>query len=555
MNTTIKAVFFDIGGTLVEKTKYVERDVGIITEMIRLLDITCPVDEFLEMVYRGEKRYKEGRDRTLNELPVTEKWAKYFLAELDENLVRPHAGRLQQLWSASKSRKRIKSYASVILNEIHDRGYTLGTISHSTPRYLDEPGLEDLFQLKLHAPEFGKRKPHPSLFVDAARQCGLHLWECAYVGDHPWRDVVGPREAGYGLIVLLRNGSNELELRAEMMQPDIAIDDLRELLDYLPRRVGTEANLISSTVSEMLYDVAFSTSWWDREVLSADEFFETGRRAGFARFELNHQIPPEVMDEIDTNRFSIGSLHDPCPAFIPAKQLERTDVQITSLDEELRRRGVDVLKSTIDQAYCLRARHVVVHPGRITGDHSMDEQLRGLYRAGEKGSEKYEALRVKALSDRASRAAAHFDQLMLSLREITAFAEGSGLSIGLENRFHFYELPDYSEMRRILEEFQQPWLGWQFDVGHLQVLSQLGLFDFSAWLEAFSSRIVGVHLHDVVGIVDHQIPGSGEVDFVKIASHLPADAYRAVEVDKNTRRENLASGLQYLAQVGCVEKL
>lgn len=552
MNTNIKAVFFDIGGTLVEKSNNKERNTGIITEMIRLLGLACPAEEFVEMVCRGDLKYKAWRDQTLNELPVAEKWAQFLLPDLDGALVMQHAAQLQQLWSASKGSKSVRAYVPAVLREINERGYTLGTISHSSPRYLDEPGLADLIQVKIHAPVFGRRKPHPALFIDAARQLDLLPQQCAYVGDNPWRDVVGPREAGYELVVLLRNGGGDPVPDTDMMQPDLVISDLRELLDYLPQRVGMETVPVNSTTGEVLYDAALSTMWWNKEIYSADDFFATGREIGFARFELNHQVPPEVLEKIDNSRFSIGSLHDPCPAVIPAKMLEQMDVQITSLDENLRRQGVDVVKHTIDQACRMHARQVVLHPGRITGDHSLDDQLRALYRAGRQGSEEYETLKSAVVFDRASRVEPHLDRCLESLREIVDFAEGSGLVLGLENRFHFYELPVYNEMERILEEFPQPWLGWQFDVGHLQVHAQLGLMEFEPWLEKFGSRIVGVHLHDVIGIKDHQAPGRGDVDFQLIARYLPRDCYRTLEIEKSVSRDELVKGLEHLAQCGCL---
>ena len=555
MNTNIKAVFFDIGGTLVEKTKNKQRNITSLTEMIRLLELDCSVEEFLAMVSRGEARYKEWRDQTLQELPVAEKWAKFLLAELDHEFVMERGERLQQLWGASRGSKHVRAYAPLVLREIKSRGYLLGTISHSSPRYLDEPGLADLFEVKVHAPQFGMRKPHPSLFVDAARQCGLSPRQCAYVGDNSWRDVVGPREAGYEMVIFLRNGSGDPAPGAEMMQPDLVISDLRELLDYLPQRVGKETPPPNAEQPDLLYDVALSTMWWNKETLSAEEFFSCGRRIGFARFELNHQVPPAVFEQIDINRFSIGSLHDPCPALIPAKKLEQTDVQITSRDEDLRRKGVDVVKYTIDQASRMHARLVVVHPGRITGDHSLDDQLRALYREGKKGSLEYSKLKESVITNRTARAGVHLEQCLESLREIVSFAEGSGVMIGLENRFHYYELPVYNEMERILDEFQQPWLGWQFDMGHLQVHHQLGLTSFIAWLERFGRRIVGVHIHDVIGIKDHQAPGCGEVDFDLVARYLPSACYRTVEVDPSVSDIELVKGLKLLAGSGCINEI
>ena len=185
----------------------------------------------------------------------------------------------------------------------------------------------------------------------------------------------------------------------------------------------------------------------------------------------------------------------------------------------------------------------------------MDEQLRALYRAGSKGTPDYEELRRKVITDRASRSAPHLDKCLESLCEIVAFAADTGVMLGLENRFHFYELPVFEELRAMLNEFKQPWVGWQFDIGHLQVHDQLGLLIMKDWLEQFSQRIVGLHWHDVIGIQDHQAPGTGEVDFAMIAKFLPPDCYHTLEVDKALSRETVAQGMHHLEKTGCIKRI
>lgn len=549
------AVFFDIGGTLVAKTRYAERDPRAIFGMIALLQLDCQPTELVEQINRGQQAYKKWSEKTLSELTVEEKWVRFLLPELDSDLVRGKAQHLQQMWRTSKGKASVKDDALSVLTKIKQRGYTLGTISHSTPKYLDEPGIADLLDVRIHAPEFGKRKPHPSLFVEAARRCGLDPAQCAYVGDNPWRDVVGPREAGYGSVILMKNGGPDPAENPAMMQPDMVIHDLNELLELFPHRLTMPPVKLTNTENKVLYDAALSTMWWDKEAYTAQEFFTRGRELGFTRFELNHQTPPEVLAQIDHNQFSIGSLHDPCPANVAAKVLEQTDIQITSLNEDRRRKGVDVVKATLDQACLMGCRMVVVHPGRIICDHTPDNQLRALYQAGKKGTMEYEEQRLRTIADRAAHAAPHLDKCLESLHEIVDFAAGMGLMIGLENRFHYYELPVSNEMQVILEEFQQPWIGWQFDFGHLQVHEALGLLSLQEWLERFSQRIIGVHMHDVKGIMDHQGPGSGDIDYARIARYLPADCYRTLEVDKALGFEELARSMQYLADLGCVNRI
>jgi HAD superfamily hydrolase (TIGR01549 family) len=552
LDISIQAIFFDIGGTLVNKRNNGDRDLAIIAEMVRLLGADCTPEELVKKIRVGEQEYKAWQARTLQELKPEDKWSRFYLPNDPEDLIRQQAAQLQAWWSQSRGERWITPETAHTLHTLSSRGYTLGAISHTSPKYIQEAGLSSLFQATLHAAEFGRRKPHPSIFLEAARICGVAPEACAYVGDRPSRDVVGAREAGYGKVILLQNGGLAAETVPCPMQADATIQSISELLTLFPAQRKPVEIQHEPESPAVLYDAALSTMWWNKEPYGADTFFRTGRRLGFARFELNHQIPPEVLDSMDLKHFHIATLHDPCPAVVMAKQLEREDRVITSRDETLRRDGVDGVKRTIDQAVRLGARSVVIHPGRITGDHSLDNQLRDLYRKGARATAEYERLRHATAADRLSRRQPHLDSLMKSLHEIISFAKDSGVSLGFENRFHYYELPIFDEMQAILAEFEQPWVGWQLDVGHLQVLAILGFESFTDWLEQFGRRIIGVHLHDVQGIQDHRAPGSGDVDFRAIAAVIPAHALRTVEVDKSLTVEQISAGLTVLAETGCI---
>lgn len=554
MMSSIKAILFDIGGVLVNKSDQHERDMLVIQQMARVVGSTEKPEDFLSGILAGENRYKKWRHQSLAELPLEERWTKYYLPAYPLELVRSQAGQLQRLWSESRGRKWVEAGTVEVIKELKNRGYVLGTVSHTSPRYLAEAGIAHLFCSSVHAAVYGWRKPHPSMFLAGARACGVQPCECAYVGDKPSRDVIGPREAGIGKVVLVQRNGKSGDTDPCPMEPDLTIRTIRELLDYFPKVNGQKSASVDCE-SKVLYDAGLSTMWWDKDKYTADEFFSRGRRLGFARFELNHQIPVEVLQSIDLDRFHIGSLHDPCPAVIPNKQLEREDKVITSLDENRRQFAVDGVKYTIEQAHELGARSVVIHTGRVDCDHAMDDELRRMYRAGEKGTAAYLDLQAKLISDRVERGKPHLEVLMRSLDDIIAFAAPTGLTLGFENRLHYYELPIFSEMEVILAEFQQPWIGWQLDVGHLQVLSELGLQSFGQWLDRFSQRIMGVHLHDVRGILDHQSPGRGEVDFGRIAACLPPYALRTLEIDKAVPFEEMQFGLENLARYGCINKL
>lgn len=523
--------------------------------MVDLLGEKCTPLELQNRILIGDLEYKNWRSRTLIELSPEERWTRFMLADLPDELVRKHASSLQMLWSESRGEKKVPEKTAKTLKELDKRGYYLGTISHTSPKHLAPAGVLHLFKTIILASEFGIRKPHPALFLEAARRSGVLPVECAYVGDRPSRDVIGAREAGFGMAIQLSLSDVLPEVEPCPMWPDAVVEHFSDLLDlFPPLEIAAMSNSIPLE-EPILYDVALSTMWWNRPQMSADEFCAGGREMGFVRFELNHQVPPEALAQFNLGQYHIGSLHDPCPAVIPAKTLEKTDQVITSLDESLRELAVEGVKNTITAAYDLGARHVIIHPGRIFGDHSLDDELRVMYRNGLKGTDQFESQRQRVITDRAIRRGPHLEALVKSLREIIPFSEGKGLTLGFENRYHYYELPIYDELEILLNEFQQPWVGWHFDLGHLQTLTQLGLTEFDPWLENFGARITGVHLHDVRGITDHQAPGTGELDFEKIAAALPPYCYRTVEVDKSVSIENLTAGLNLLARTGCITQL
>lgn len=550
----LKVILFDLGGTIVQKLNHDSRDPEIISEMLHFLHLDESPETFIERLKQREKEYKSWTYRSLEELSYPERWSQYYLPEFPPEFILKHANQLQNWWGDSRGKRFIPPETIQVLRTLKERGYRLGSVSHTSPKHLDNAGIRELFELTLLAADFGKRKPHPSPFIAAAQTLGVRPEECAYVGDRPSRDLIGAREAGIGLVVIIESQPEQREENPCPMHADLTVKSIEGLLAHFP---GEASHLVPTpTVAvNTLYDAALSTMWWSRSTDSANDFCRKGRELGFARFELNHQITPEELETFDLDRYHMGSVHDPCPAVIPNKQLEKGDFQVTSLVEEKRRVGVDTLKRTIDLAYRLGSRLVVIHPGRVEGDHSMDTRLRDMYRAGQKGTAHYETLRKGLITDRIERGKPHLEALLRSLTEIVDYAKDAGLFLGLENRLHHYELPVFEEMERLLQEFQQPWVGWQLDIGHIQVHDRLGLMSFQQWLDAFSTRMVGVHLHDVQDLLDHQIPGSGDVDFAWLASYLPAHAIRTLEINNAIPYEEFISGLKLLERTGCLANI
>ena len=104
----------------------------------------------------------------------------------------------------------------------------------------------------------------------------------------------------------------------------------------------------------------------------------------------------------------------------------------------------------------------------------------------------------------------------------------------------------------VLELADADRLGFIYDVGHAQAMDRLGFFSHIGWLERFSHRMFGTHLHDVIGIDDHHPPGRGEIDFKMIAPYLPDDVFRTCEIMGHHSFEQIRNGLKILDRDGCI---
>lgn len=570
MQTELKAIFFDIGGTLRVTYKDDVRDLHMISEIIHLIGEKYTPEEMILRIRKGEKTYRRCCKPNYIELSEAELWTNFILPDFPETFVRENAVKLNQLWRESRPKHILPDMAATML-ALHQRGYKLGLISNTTSsvegyQLLADAGLTDLFSCVILSAEFGRRKPHPSLFIEAARRAGVQPQECVYVGDRPSRDLIGARQSNYGEVVIINtegytmdeNDPDDYDPEKDaglVMHPDHFIGRLTQLLDYYPGVSTSTASDGSSPVPVVLYDAALSSMWGVDQPLPINQTFALAKSIGISRFELNHKFTPELFTQFDTDHYYACTLHDPCPAPLSLDELKRQDLLISSTDEALRKAAVDGVKRTIDLAYKMSSRSVVIHPGSVQADAARDRQLRELFKRGLSGTSEYVALREELIAHRAGHAQVHVDQVRKSLEEIINHTRGSKVALGLENRYRYYDIPLPDELQSFLDLCEEDWFGFQFDFGHAQALDRLGLVPMLEWLERFGKRMVGCHLHDVSGLTDHLAPGLGDLDFARIGPYIPENAWRTLEIGPDATLEQIAEGLEILVAAGCIVKL
>jgi sugar phosphate isomerase/epimerase len=232
-------------------------------------------------------------------------------------------------------------------------------------------------------------------------------------------------------------------------------------------------------------------------------------------------------------------------------ELKRRNWLVSAPDEEKRWQGVAAVLRSIDLAHELGAQVVVVHPGQVDMDPALERAVHKLYREGKADQPEYAEARERMVAARAAQADVHMQAVRRSLVELAGHAAKKGIRLGLENRFHYQEIPLPDELEELLGLGLEE-VGHWHDVGHARVLENQGLGRHEEWLRRFADRIVGVHLHDVVGLSDHLAAGLGRMDWGMVAGYLPASALRTCEFLPTNSPEEVAAGLRWLAEKGCL---
>ena len=114
------------------------------------------------------------------------------------------------------------------LHALRER-YTLIAVTNGNAN-LDKIGIADLFDDHVNAAAVGAAKPDRPIFDAAVRAGGASAAETLHVGDHPFYDVHGAREAGLRTVWVNRN---DVAWPDEFAAPDIEVCHIGELHEYL----------------------------------------------------------------------------------------------------------------------------------------------------------------------------------------------------------------------------------------------------------------------------------------------------------------------------------
>jgi sugar phosphate isomerase/epimerase len=302
-------------------------------------------------------------------------------------------------------------------------------------------------------------------------------------------------------------------------------------------------------------NASLSTMWAIKNFPDLNNFFCVATNMGFQKIELNHQVDSVMLSHVGLDHYQFSSVHEPCPADISTRDLADRDWLISSHDETCRKRGVQAVKQSIILASKLGAPVVIVHCGNVSSDTNNEIKLRNLFKTGLAQSDVFLETKSQFIQSRMDQADPRLQAVKKSIAELLEYAAKYHVKLGLENRYHYMDIPIIDEMEELLNLFDPSRLGFIYDVGHAQALDRLGFFPHEDWLRCFSTRMIGSHLHDVIGLSDHLAPGLGEIDFNIISNYLPEDTFRTVEILPSNTFTQVKDGLSHLVDTGCIKYL
>lgn len=561
----IQAVLFDFGGTL--RISMPHEDARIpagITRIQQMLNETGDLQDFYQLLYDRFAAYQSWSIETLIELDETSLWTQWILPDRPLEEIRPLAHELHTLWRDSYAIRKFVPEAADVITCLFRRGYQLGLVSNTTSsteihRILAEQSLSGYFDAVILSCKYGRRKPDPAILLTAVEQMGVAPEHCAYIGDRPDRDIATSRKAGFGKSVLIQHPQlSPKPIQGPDQYPDTTITNLTQLLDIFPERpqpaplTWTKGSEPISGKPSGAWRGSLSTMWTVHNFRTLEDGFRAAMRLGFSHIELNHQVNSAMLAGIDLSQYPISSIHEPCPADISMEELKKRDWLISALDEESRAKGVNAVKRSIDLACSLGVKVIVVHSGCVGDLTAGERELYALHAAGQSQSLEFFELRDRVKEARLALAGPRLASVKRSLVELLDYASTRGVCLGLENRYHVADIPNPDEMGELLELAGPQELGFVYDSGHGYALEALGFYSHLEWLDRFHQRLVGVHLHDIQGISDHNAPGLGEVDFIELASYLPENAFRTCELRTGTTPLQVVAGMEYLVEKGCV---
>jgi len=295
-------------------------------------------------------------------------------------------------------------------------------------------------------------------------------------------------------------------------------------------------------------NLAVSTAWAEDKT-NISQILEGIYQAGYHQMELSFHFKAHQIQEIKSllPRYSLQviTVHNFCPfPILDFPYFPNPDYfSLSSPDEDERKLAVRYTLGTLETAYELSAKVVILHAGKVDIE---DETLK-LWEQRARDFQKFETTLNRFMGIRNQKAKRFIDSLKFSIEELLKWAQKLNVIIALESRYYLNEIPELEEQEDVLTTFDTPFLRYWHDIGHVNVREKLGLYTQSEVLTRLDKYIAGFHIHDAQGIDDHKLPGEGEIDFSFLERYK--DKIHVLEVHPPVTPCNLTTAGEFMNEI------
>ncbi len=299
--------------------------------------------------------------------------------------------------------------------------------------------------------------------------------------------------------------------------------------------------------------LALSTMYAQQPRFAGGEAFaEYAAEAGYDAIEVSHSTPEAKLREIlESAILPVVAIHQPAPHVEVDRGKSNADLNLASTKRSEQARALRHALRSLEWAVEAGASALVVHLGHVEGSFSgTTAELYRLFRQHEIRNNRAAEARAEMEQRRAEAAPPHLEAARAALEQLVEAARPHGIVIGVENRLGFHEIPLPHESLALMEGLPPHEVGHWHDTGHGEVLDRLGYLPHATWFDQLGDRLVGAHVHDVRGVIDHRAPGTAQLDWEMVAGGLGSLDTLTLEIDQRETDEDVRAAPAFLRSVG-----
>ena len=299
--------------------------------------------------------------------------------------------------------------------------------------------------------------------------------------------------------------------------------------------------------------LALSTSWQSGGSVTAEEMLAALKNLEITEIELSYHISEDLYHEMKNplkhSGLKVVSVHNyfPIPSVRSGSKGSGDLFLLSSPQKEERQNAIRYTIKSIEHAGEVGAAVVILHCGVVEMNHEI-QLLYQYFNSNRIDSEEAQLFIRNKLKECDTLKPRHMDSLLASLDRLVPIAEKQGVLLVLENRYHYHELPGLDDFRLIFDTFEGASIGYWHDTGHAHANETLGFIPKNTLLQNYAEQLIGVHLHDAVGLNDHIPPGSGEIDFKALKSFLKADIIKVIELKPGIPASEVSEGIRFVRE-------